>query len=209
LCAAAHHYDAGVDEHQHVPDPGTLAKPRKSIGGQTRQTCDKLSKLFLTPKSDFTWLNQECAARNNHVKIGSGSTGFCKTFRNCWDLWVCTWCKKVYTRLILVCTGQYLVYSLFAHLEKHASNTVSLSMNKLGLNLLVISGALKYGMPQNLWDCTSVIIKSLHKVWSKFTPIRKIKFTQSLHTSIFLGLHRVYTELTRPNQACKPRVNHE
>ncbi len=24
------------------------------IGGQTRETCDKLSKLFLTPKSDFT-----------------------------------------------------------------------------------------------------------------------------------------------------------
>jgi hypothetical protein len=57
--------------------------------------------------------------------------------------------KKVYTLLILVCTAQYLVYSWFAHLEKHASNAVSLSMNKLGLNLLVISGALKYGMPQN------------------------------------------------------------
>jgi hypothetical protein len=75
------------------------------IGGQTRQTCDKLGKLFLTPKSDFTWLNQECAALNQNIKIGSVTRGFCKTFRNCWDLWVCIWCKKVYTRLILVCTG--------------------------------------------------------------------------------------------------------
>jgi hypothetical protein len=142
-----------------------------NIGGQTRENCDKLSKLFLTPKSDFTWLNQECTAHNKNIKLGSVTGGFCKTFRNSWDLWVCM-CKKVYTLLILVCTGKYLVYSWFAHLEKHASNAVSLSMNKLGLNLLVISGALKYGIPQNFWGGTTVIIESLHKVWPKFTPIK-------------------------------------
>ncbi len=31
----------------------------------------------------------------------------------------------------------------------------------------------------------------------------------SLHSICFLCLHRVYTQFTRPNQACKPRVNHE
>ncbi len=72
--------------------------------------------------------------------------------------------KKVYTLLIFVCTGQCLVYSWFANLEKHASNAVSLSMNKLGLNLLVISGALKYGMPQNFSGSTTVIMEGLHKV---------------------------------------------
>ena len=29
-------------------------RPRPYIGGQTRQTGDKMSKLFLTPKGDFT-----------------------------------------------------------------------------------------------------------------------------------------------------------
>ncbi len=53
------------------------------IGGQTRKKCDKVSKLFLIPKSDFTWLNRECAARNKHMKIGSVARGFCKTRWNC------------------------------------------------------------------------------------------------------------------------------
>jgi hypothetical protein len=61
----------------------------------------------------------------------------------------CIWCKKVYTRLILVCTGQYLVYSWFAPFKKLTSNAVNLSMNQLGLNLLVNSSALKYCIPQN------------------------------------------------------------
>ncbi len=164
------------------------------IGGQARVNCVNLSKLFLTPKSDFTWLNQECAALNKNIKIGSVTRGFCKTFRNCWDLLVCIWCKKVYTRLILVCTGQYLVYSWFAHLEKHASDAVNLSMNKLGLNLLVISGALKILHASKLLrqhhcdhrqftqSLTKVYTNQENKVYTKFTQFYFSTFTQSLHT---------------------------
>ncbi len=46
-------------------------------------------------------------------------------------------------KLLQVHFGQEVWGACFAHLETHASNAVSLSMNKLGLNLLVISGALK------------------------------------------------------------------
>jgi hypothetical protein len=52
--------------------------------------------------------------------------------------------KKVYTWLILVCSGHFLVYTLFAYRENHLSNAVNLSKNTVGINLLEISDALKY-----------------------------------------------------------------
>ena len=86
-----------------------------TIGGQAGVNLCKLCKLFLTQKSDFAWLNPEGVAHSKHVIIGSESTGHEKLLRNCWDFWVCIWWKKVYTWLILVCTGPNLVYTRFAH----------------------------------------------------------------------------------------------
>ncbi len=47
----------------------------------------------------------------------------------------------------------------------------------------------------------------LHKVWPKFTPIKKKMFTQSLHCKNTVCLHSVYTRFTCHVQACKPRKN--
>jgi hypothetical protein len=59
--------------------------------------------------------------------------------------------KKNYTQLIVVCTGQYLVYTWFAHLEKSCTRCYEFyEYIGFGLTLLVISDALKDCMPQNI-----------------------------------------------------------
>jgi hypothetical protein len=50
--------------------------------------------------------------------------------------------EKVYTWLILVCTGQFLVYSLFVYRENHRLNAVNLSKSTVGINVAEISDAL-------------------------------------------------------------------
>ena len=132
-------------------------------------------------RSDFNGLNQECGARNNPIKIGCYGSGFCKTLRNNRDFGVCIWMEKVYTWLILVCSGQFLVYTLFAYRENHRSNAVNLSKNTVGINVPEISDALKYYKSQKNWRRIIITIFCLHKVWPKFTPIKKKKFTPSLH----------------------------
>jgi hypothetical protein len=57
--------------------------------------------------------------------------------------------EKVYTWLILVCSGQFLVYTLSAYRENHRSNAVNLSKNTVGINMPEISDALKYCKSQN------------------------------------------------------------
>jgi hypothetical protein len=110
------------------------------IGGQTDvNQC----KLFLARKSDFDGL-KKCGARNNPIKIGCYGSGFCKTLRNHRDLGVCMWVEKIYTWLILVCSGQFLVHTLFAYRENHRSNAVNLSKNTVGINVPEISDALKF-----------------------------------------------------------------
>jgi hypothetical protein len=52
--------------------------------------------------------------------------------------------EKVYTWLILVCSGQFLVYTVFAYRENHRSNAVNLSKNTVGINVPEISDALKF-----------------------------------------------------------------
>jgi hypothetical protein len=52
--------------------------------------------------------------------------------------------EKVYTWLILVCSGQFLVYTLFAYRENYRLNAVNLSKNTVGINVSEISDALKY-----------------------------------------------------------------
>jgi hypothetical protein len=47
--------------------------------------------------------------------------------------------EKVYTWLILVCTEQFLVYTLFAYRKNHRSNAVNLSKNTVGINVAEIS----------------------------------------------------------------------
>ncbi len=46
-----------------------------------------------------------------------------------------------------------------------------------------------------------------HRVWPKFTPIKKKTFTQSLHSKNTVRLQWVYTRFTCQVQACKPRIN--
>ncbi len=67
-------------------------------------------------------------------------------------------------------------------------------MNKLGINLLVISGAFEYGMPQKLvrlhlcdhkkftQSLIKVYTNQKKKVYTKFTHFYFSTFTQSLHT---------------------------
>ena len=139
-------------------------------------------------------MNQECAARNKHVKIGRGSTGFCKTFRNCCDVWVCIWWKKVYTLLILVCTGQYLVYSWFAPFEQHASECgniihasawTQLACDLWCFEILHASKLLRqhhYGHRRFAQSLTKVYTDQENKVYTKFTQHTFVKFAHSLHT---------------------------
>jgi hypothetical protein len=58
--------------------------------------------------------------------------------------------EKVYTWLILVCSGQFLVYTLFAYRENHRSNAVNLSKNTVGINEPKISDTLKYYKSQKI-----------------------------------------------------------
>ncbi len=50
--------------------------------------------------------------------------------------------EKVYTWLILICAGHFLVYTLFAYRENHRSHAVNLSKNTVGINVAEISDAL-------------------------------------------------------------------
>ena len=139
------------------------------------------------------------------MKIGSVTRGFCKTFRNCCDVWVCIWWKKVYTLLILVCTGQYLVYSWFAHFEQHASECGNIihasAWTQLACDLwcFEILHASKLLRQRHYGHCTSKFTQSLtkvytnqeNKVYTKFTPHTVV--TRSSFVKFAHSLHTVYT----------------
>jgi hypothetical protein len=57
---------------------------------------------------------------------------------------------EVFTWLILVCSRQFLVYTLFAYRENHRSNAVNLSKNTVGINVPEISDTLKYYKSQKI-----------------------------------------------------------
>jgi hypothetical protein len=79
----------------------------------------------------------------------------------------------------------------------------------MGLNMVQKSlHTADFGLHRTIFGLLMVrswFTQSLTKVYTN----QEKKFTQSLHNFIFLRLHRVYTQFTRPIQACKPRVNHE
>ena len=52
--------------------------------------------------------------------------------------------REVYTWLILVCSGHFLVYTLFAYGKNLCSNAVNVSENTVGINVPANSDALKY-----------------------------------------------------------------
>ena len=102
----------------------------KYIGGQACVNLCKLCKLVFTPKSDLNQLFQECGARDKRIKLSMLQSGFGKILLNHWDFGVCTWRNKVYTWPFLVCIGQILVYTLFAHHADRCSKAVILSVNR-------------------------------------------------------------------------------
>ena len=58
--------------------------------------------------------------------------------------------EKVYTWLIWVCSGIFLVYTWFDCLENHGLNAVILLKNNVVIVVNVIGGALKYYISQNV-----------------------------------------------------------
>ena len=144
----------------------TMCKPKlendsKMTRANQIQPC---VNFFFTRKSDFNRLIQEYGARNNPMKIGCVTRGFCKTLRNHRDFGVCIWSGKVYTWLNLVCSGHFLVYTLFAYRKNHRLNAVNLSKKNNGINVPELSDALKYNISQKRRSKITMNILSLHKV---------------------------------------------
>ena len=168
-----------------------ISKLKNYIGGQACVNLCKLCKLVFTPKSDLTWSFQECGARDKHIKLSMSQSGFGKTLLNHRDFGVCTWRNKVYTWPFLVCIGQILVYTLFAHHADRRSKAVILSVNCAIHNVCDVPDALNYNLPQNFRSWTTKFIPSLHKVWLRFKLHQKIKFTKGLHSALTLSVYIV------------------
>jgi hypothetical protein len=98
------------------------------------------------------------------MKIGCVTRGFRKTLRNHRDFGVCIWREKVYPWLILVCSGHFLVYTLFAYRKNHRLNAVNLSKKNDGINVPEPSDALKYDISQKMTPRITMNVFSLHKV---------------------------------------------
>ncbi len=104
-------------------------------------------------------------------KISCHGSGFCKTLRNHRDFGGCIWMEKVYTWLILVCSGQFLV--------SHCLHIVKIIVQMLWIyqRILLESTCLRFPM---LWNTISHIKIKAKSLWlySVYT-----KFDQSLHQS--------------------------
>ena len=149
------------------------------------------------------------------MKIGSVTRGFCKTRCNCWELWVCIWCKKVYTRLIVVYTGQYLVYTWFAHLEKSCTRCydfyqyIGLASSCLWFLMLWKTACLKIFevAPQRSYLVCTKFDRYLHqcknKVYTQFTQHLFFKvcteFAHSLHAFPIMCKLRVNSDWKHPS----------